>query len=181
MKPALIITTIISLLLAAGCSQSPTTIIGSVSFLNNPPRTFPPAIHPGTVDGDVCYIQLVDNDGAGPGILWQSPAFPMTFLSNYTYDPAAPANQNPTTTDGVYIESFIITLTEAQLAAATMPVRFEAYMYDTTVGVLNPALDAERYSYYNLAGEGDPGWRTSIIISSNEIKTVNLFTTVPFP
>lgn len=174
--------TVLAVVITSGCKPGPTTIVGSVSFRNNPPKEFPPAIHPGTVDGDVCYVRLVDNDGAGPTILWQSPAYPMTFLGTYTYDPADPLNQTPTTADGVYIESFVITLTEAQIAAATMPLRLEAYMYDTAVGVVDPVADApNRYSYYNLAGDGEPGWRISITIGANEIKTVHLYTTVDFP
>ena len=150
-----------------------------MSFLNNQHREFPPAIHPGTVDGDVCYVRLVDNNGAGPAILWQSPAYPVTFLGDYTYDSL---NQNPTTAEGVYIESFVITLTDAQIAAATMPLRLETYLYDTAVGVVDPVTDfPTRYSYYNLAGDGDPGWRMSITIRANEIKTAHLYNTVDFP
>ena len=61
-----------------------------------------------------------------------------------------------------------------------MPLRLETYMYDT-VGIVDPVTDVLRYSYYNLAGDGDPGWRMSITIRANEIKTAHLYNTVDFP
>ncbi len=183
MKSVIGLIAISILLLFSSCKPGPTTIVGSVSFLNSPanPRTFPPSSHPGTVDGDVCYVRLVENDGAGPGVLWLSPAYPVTFLGNYTYDPADTANQNPTAAEGVLIKSFFITLTETQLSAAVMPLRLEAYMYDTAVAVPDPATDPERYSYYDPSGEGDPGWFYSFNIQNNEVKTSRLSVTVPFP
>ena len=163
------------LMALGGCAEKGTFIIGSVSFLNYPGRTFPPAAHPtpGTLTDDVCYVRLTDNDGAG-AVLWESPAYPVRFLDDYIYPP------NATTENGVHIGSFVISLTNAELAAATMPLRLEAYLYDVEVAApINPAANTEDYSYEGT--EGDPGWHKSLTVAANTTNRTELFVTVPFP
>ena len=178
MKPVLTIAAIITLLLVAGCSPNPTTIVGSVSFLNSTSnyRPFLPAGHSGIISDDVAYVRIVDNGGAGVTI-WESPAYSAgAILSPYI--------GNPTLDTGVYIKSFVITLTDAELAGAAMPLRIESFLYDAAViapfPALNPAVDVGRYSTFDAIGNGDPGWRIQLTILPNEIKTVHLDTRVPF-
>lgn len=166
-----------------GCADSETIIVGEVSFLNpsTNARTFPPAGHSGALDDDVCYARLVDTDGTGT-VIWESEAYPVTFLDSYVYDPDDSNNQNTTPDDGVHIKTFVITLTDTQLAAATMPLRLEGYLYDAAVAApIDPSTDTEMYSYYDLNGDGDPGWHTSQTVLEGSTIQAALFITVPFP
>jgi hypothetical protein len=172
-----------ALLLTAGCKQGPATIVGSVTYLNKAStyQEFPPVppdgTHSGLVDDDVAYVRLVDDSGAGATI-WESAALDagsvlLPFVGTATSD------------DGVYIDSCVITLTDAQITGATMPLRLEAFLYDAPLTgafpVLNPAGDAGRYSEYDAAGEGNPQWYSLIDINVHEVKTSDLFATLPFP
>jgi|GEM_PF-3665114 len=175
MKPALALIAVSTLLLLSGCKPGPTTIIGSVSFRNpaGQYRAFPPAGYVGPMNDDVAYVRLLDNDGAGVTV-WESSAIPAGTV-------ITPFSGTHTSDEGEYINSFVITLTDAQMAALTMPLRFEAFLYDVPTTPLNPLADApNRYSYYSTAWEGDPGWFYSFNILENEIKTAHLFITIPF-
>jgi len=170
-----------TLLLFSGCEPDPTTIVGSVSFLNpaNRYQTFPPVLpfHSGNLNDDVAYVRLRDNDGAGT-VVWESSAK----SAGNTLTPFA---GSPTTTEGVYIASFIITLSDSQVAGLTMPLRLEAFLYDAPVvaafPALNPGVDGDRYSYYSATWEGDPGWFYSFPIRVNEVKHASLSITIPIP
>lgn len=139
-------------------------------------KTFPPAGHSGTVDDDVAYARLVDNSGSGAA-LWESAAMAAgTVLSGLA--------SGITTDEGAYIDSFTISLTDAQVSGATMPLRLEVYLYDAPVAAgfpaLDPSADAGLYSYYNLNGEGNRQWYSLINIQAHEVKSSNLFATLPF-
>lgn len=177
----LTVSAVLVLFFAAGCKPGPTTIIGSVSFLNTAtmnqtlPPVLPITVHPGPVGDDVAYARLVDNSGAGATI-WESAAIDAgTALLPYV--------GTTTSNDGVYIDSFVINLTDAQITGATMPLRLEVFLYDDPVAVgfpaLDPGLDALRYSYFNANGEGNPQWYSLIYIGVGEVKTSNLFATLP--
>ena len=173
MKSVLALIAVSTLLLLSGCKPGPTTIVGSVSFLNpaGQYRPFPPAGHSGTLSDDVAYVRLLDNDGAGVTVWESSEISAGTVISG-----------TPTSDEGEYINSFVITLTDAQMDALTMPLRFEAFLYDVPTTPLNPGADApNRYSYYSAVWEGDPGWFYSFNILVHEVKTAHLFITIPFP
>jgi hypothetical protein len=88
---------------------------------------------------------------------------------------------NTTLETGWYLDSFIVTLSDAQLAAAVMPLRLEAFLFESPVASpLNPA-DLLRYSYYDAAGLGDPGWRVSFNLSPGESRTFPLALRTDFP
>jgi hypothetical protein len=131
---------------------------------------------------DVWYARLVDNNGTGT-VLWESEAYSASNLASFIYrNPLYPGEMNTTLDTGYYLGSFVITLTDAQVNTATMPLRLETYLYDSAVVVVDPVADApNRYSYYNLSGDGDPGWRISMTIRANETKTAYLNNTVDFP
>lgn len=163
--------------LLAGCADSPTLVIGSVSFLNpvETYRTFPPAGHSGTVNDDVAYVRIIDNDGAGV-LIWESPAYPAgNTLTGYT--------GTATPEFGVHLQSFTIELSSGQLATATMPMRIEAFLYDQSVAApIDPVTpDAELYTPYAAAGDGVRGWYTSFSIAPNEIKSIHLSIPLDFP
>lgn len=170
---------ILTLFLAAGCKPGPTTIVGSVSYLNTATmnRPFPPAGHSGTVVDDVAYARLVDDSGTGSTI-WESAAFDAgTVLTALT--------SGLTTDDGAYINSFVITLTDAQITGATLPLRLEVFLYDVpvigTFPILDPGTDLDLYSYFDATGEGDPQWFSLINIQAHDVKRSNLYATVPIP
>ena len=174
MKSVLALIAVSTLLLLSGCKPGPTTIVGSVSFRNLPYHDFPPAGHSGNLSADVAYVRLLDNDGAGVTV-WESTAIPAGAI-------ISPLSGIATSKEGVFIDSFVITLTDAQITALTMPLRFEAFLYDVPTTPLNPGADApNRYSYYSAAWEGDPGWFYSFNILVHEVKTAHLFITIPFP
>ncbi len=165
-----------------GCADSGTYIVGDVSFLNNPGREFPPANHPnyGSADlsDEVCYVRLVDDDGAG-SVIWESEAYPVTFLDDYIYDPDDINNQTPTPDEGVFIESFVISLTDAQLSGAIQPLRLEAYLYDDEVtSPIDPATDTQQYSY--TAENPDTFWYRTFTVTESSTVRASLYITVPF-
>ncbi len=128
------------------------------------------------MNDDVAYIRLLDNDGGGPTI-WESAAIPAGSV-------ISPFVGTGTSDEGEYINSFIITLTDAQIAGLTMPLRLEAFLYDAPIiaafPALNPVVDADRYSYYDPAWEGDPGWYHAFSIQVNEVRISHLLITIPF-
>ncbi|RKX87310.1 MAG: hypothetical protein DRP70_08715, partial [Spirochaetes bacterium] len=138
---------------------------------------FPPAGHSGNLNDDVAYVRLLDNDGAGVTV-WESTAIPAGAI-------ISPLSGIATSKEGVFIDSFVITLTDAQITALAMPLRFEAFLYDapvvTAFPALAPGVDADRYSYYSAAWKGDQGWFESFNILAHEVKTSNLSVTMPFP
>jgi len=154
--------TVVLLLVLTGCAAVPATIVGSVSFLNYPQRTFPPAGYAGAITPNVAYVRLMDADGAGAA-LWQSPAYPVGALVN-----------SATSDEGEFLDSFVITLSDAQISAATMPLRLEAFLFgQEAVGALNPA-SVDRYSTYDAGAGEDIGWYYSFTIGSGEIKVADL-------
>ncbi len=177
MKSVLALIVVSTLLLLSGCKPGPTTIVGSVSFRNLPYHDFPPAGHSGNLNDDVAYVRLLDNDGAGVTV-WESSAIPAGTV-------ITPFSGTPTSDEGEYIGSFVITLTDTQMAGLTMPLRIEAFLYDAPTAAAFPALapggDVDRYSYYSAAWEGDPEWFESFNILAHEVKTSNLSITMPFP
>jgi len=178
MKVRLTLTLFSVLLLLNGCKPGPATIAGSVSFLNpeGQYRNFPPTGHSGDLSDDVVYIRLLDDNGAGSTI-WESSAIPAgDVLSPFS-------DGSPTTGEGAYIDSFVISLSDAQVAGLTMPLMLEAFLYDTPVSspfpALDPVNDAGLYSYYSSTWE-EYGWFERVSLRANEVKTVRLTILMPF-
>lgn len=150
-----------------------------MSFINTASsyQPFPPtAGHSGTVADDVAYARLVDDSGAGAPI-WESTALNAGSIL-VPYIGVATANE------GVYIDSFVITLTDAQITGASMPLRLEVFLYDSPVSGTFPALDPgapdpELYSYYSGSGDNNTGWYSLINIGTNEVKNSNLSIILP--
>jgi hypothetical protein len=177
MKSVFGLIAISTLLLFSGCKPGPATITGSVSFLNpeGQYRDFPPTGHSGNLSDDVLYLRLLDNNGAGSTI-WESDAIPAGVA-------LSPFDREPTSEEGAYIASFVITLDDAQLSGLSMPLMLEAFLYDAPVSgtfpVLNPGSDAGRYSYYSSSWE-QYGWFERISLRAGEVKTGRLSIIMPF-
>ena len=179
MKAALGLLAAATLILFSACKPGPATITGSVSFMNpaSSYRTFPPAGHSGNLSDDVAYIRLLDDDGAGD-VIWESSAIPAG-------EALSPYAGKPTPDEGVYIGNYVINFTDAEVAALSMPLRLEAFLYDAPVTgnfpALNPATDTGRYTCYDANWEGDSRWFYSVSFQASEVKTASLIVTLPFP
>ena len=176
----LLILAVTAMLALAGCGSSPTTISVALSFLNSNTmnRAFPPALHSTIIGDDIAYIRLIDNDGLGAVLRVSSP-ISLSSLTAYTYDGVTDTNTTPE--DGVYIDTVNFILSDSEVSAATMPLRLEAYFYDTPPGAAGNPLDPARYSYYSAAYDGDQAWTTSFTISGRTLRKANLAVTMPIP
>jgi hypothetical protein len=136
---------------------------------------FPPVV-PWDFTDDVWYARLVDNNGTG-AVLWESEAYSASELESFTYNSSLGAD-NPTLDTGYYLGSFVITLTDAQVNAATMDLSLEAYLFESPI--TTPLLDPADPLIYSTITD-DSGWRISFPIKTGEVKNFQLDTKVSFP
>ena len=163
-RPLVIAAVLAAAILAiiGGCTPGPASISGRVSFEHyNDSRAFPPAAAPNIGTDDVLYIRLVDNDGAGAVLL--------TNEANPALIPDL-ASDVPTPQQGVFLDTFLFTVSDAVIDAATMPLRLEAYLYDDpAAGAVDPGTDAERYTYFADPATGGT-WYVRLNLQKGEIK-----------